>query len=81
MSGVSRGVGARRHKRLLNLAKGHRGGRRSCIRVAKQAVVRAMFNSYSSRRLRRRFLRRELILCLSHWLDVMVCVINSLSLV
>ncbi|ATW06083.1 50S ribosomal subunit protein L20 [Candidatus Hodgkinia cicadicola] len=68
MSRVSRGVSAHgRHKRLLNLAKGYRGRRKSCVRVAKQAVVRAMSNSYSSRRLRRRFLRRELILCLNHW--------------
>ncbi|AIC63898.1 putative 50S ribosomal subunit protein L20 [Candidatus Hodgkinia cicadicola] len=68
MSRVSRGVGARRrHKRLLSLAKGYRGRRKSCVRVAKQAVVRAMSNSYSSRRLRKRFLRRELILCLNHW--------------
>ncbi|XXN13651.1 MAG: 50S ribosomal protein L20 [Candidatus Hodgkinia cicadicola] len=68
MSRVSRGVSAHsRHKRLLNLAKGYRGRRKSCVRVAKQAVVRAMFNSYSSRRSRKRFLRRELILCLNHW--------------
>ncbi|AUG91446.1 50S ribosomal subunit protein L20 [Candidatus Hodgkinia cicadicola] len=68
MSRVSRGVSSHsRHKRVLSLAKGYRGRRKSCIRVAKQAVVRAMSNSYSSRRLRRRLLRRELILCLNHW--------------
>ncbi|MFP3038334.1 MAG: 50S ribosomal protein L20 [Candidatus Hodgkinia cicadicola] len=58
MSRVSRGVVARaRHKQILSLAKGYYGRRKSTIKVAKQAVVRAMFNRYKSRRLKRRDLK------------------------
>ncbi|XXM90168.1 50S ribosomal protein L20 [Candidatus Hodgkinia cicadicola] len=67
MSRVSRGVVTHsRHKRLLKLAKGYRGRRKSCIRIAKQATIRAASGAYVSRRLKRRFLKRELILCLNH---------------
>ncbi|XXN19772.1 MAG: 50S ribosomal protein L20 [Candidatus Hodgkinia cicadicola] len=63
---VSRGVTTRaKHKRLLKLAEGYRGRRKTCVRVAKQAVLRSMHNAYNSRRLRRRFLRRELVLFLN----------------
>ncbi len=58
MSRVSRGVAAHaRHKRVIRLAKGYHGRRKSTIRAAKQAVVKALFSRYKSRRLRRRRLR------------------------
>ncbi|ATY93475.1 50S ribosomal subunit protein L20 [Candidatus Hodgkinia cicadicola] len=67
MSRVSRGITTRnKHKRVLRLAKGYRGRRSVCIRIARQAVTRSMNNAYSSRRLRRRVLRRELILFLNY---------------
>ncbi|XXN13816.1 MAG: 50S ribosomal protein L20 [Candidatus Hodgkinia cicadicola] len=68
MTRVKRGVAAHsKHKRLLSLAKGYRGRRKTCIRLAKQAVVRAMANSYLSRRLRRRMRKRQLVSHLNHW--------------
>ncbi|XXM93344.1 MAG: 50S ribosomal protein L20 [Candidatus Hodgkinia cicadicola] len=67
MTRVSRGLTThKKHKRLLSLAKGYRGRRKSCIRIAKQAVAKAMCNAYTSRRLRRRLLKRELVLHLNY---------------
>ncbi len=58
MSRVSRGVGVRaRHKHILGLAKGYYGRRKSTIRAAKQAVVKALFSRYKSRRFKKRRLR------------------------
>ncbi len=58
MSRVSRGVVVRaRHKRIISLAKGYYGRRKSTIKAAKQAVVKALFSRYKSRRLKKRRLR------------------------
>lgn len=58
MARVSRGVTARRrHKKVLRLAKGYRGRRKSAYRVAKQAVLKAGQYAYRDRRQRKRQMR------------------------
>ena len=58
MPRVKRGVQAHaRHKKILKLAKGYRGRRKSVFRVAKQAVIRAGVNAYRDRRQRKRQFR------------------------
>ena len=58
MSRVKRGVQSHaRHKKILKLAKGYRGRRKSVFRVAKQAVIRAGVNAYRDRRQRKRQFR------------------------
>ncbi len=47
-----------RRKRILELAKGFKGKRRTCFRVAKQRVMHALKNAYFSRKLRKREFRR-----------------------
>lgn len=47
-----------RRRRILKLAKGFRGTRSRHFRVAKQAVTRAMTNSYRDRKVRSRQFRR-----------------------
>ncbi len=60
---IKRGVTARRrHKRLLKLAKGFRGKRKNCYRVAKNAVFKALVYSYRDRKQRKRDFRRLWIL-------------------
>ncbi len=60
---IKRGVTARRrHKRLLKLAKGFRGKRKNCYRVAKNAVFKALTYSYRDRKQRKRDFRRLWIL-------------------
>ncbi len=60
---IKRGVTARRrHKRLLRLAKGFRGKRKNCYRVAKNAVFKALVYSYRDRKQRKRDFRRLWIL-------------------
>lgn len=48
----------RKHKRVLNAAKGYRGARSKLYRRAKEAVVRAGTNAYRDRRRRKRDFRR-----------------------
>jgi large subunit ribosomal protein L20 len=48
----------RRLKRLLKDVKGYRSARHKRIKLAKEAVLRAGRESYTSRRLRRRGMRR-----------------------
>lgn len=55
-------VHVRKRKKILKLAKGFRGKRHSCWRIAKQAVMKALKNAYISRRLRKREFRRLWIL-------------------
>lgn len=56
---VKRGVTARkRHKKILALAKGFRGRRRTVYRLAKQAVMKAGQYSYRDRRNKKRTFRR-----------------------
>lgn len=55
---VKRGVTAhRRHKRILKLAKGYRGGRSKLIKEAKTAVVHAGADAYRGRIQKKRDMR------------------------
>jgi len=55
MARVKRGVTAgRRHKKVLNKAKGYYNARRKIYRVAKQAVIKAGQYAYIGRRLKKR---------------------------
>ena len=59
MARVRRGYTARRkRKKILKLAKGFRGGRRTFYRKAKEAVIRALVYKYRDRRQRKRQFRR-----------------------
>ena len=58
MARVMRGVVARRrHKKILNQAKGYYGARSRVYRVAKQAVIKAGQYAYRDRRNRKRAFR------------------------
>jgi large subunit ribosomal protein L20 len=58
MPRVKRGVTARaRHKKVLELAKGYSGRRKSTFRSAKQAVMKAGQYAYRDRRQRKRQFR------------------------
>ena len=58
MARVKRGVVARRrHKKILNQAKGYYGARSRVYRVAKQAVIKAGQYAYRDRRNRKRAFR------------------------
>jgi large subunit ribosomal protein L20 len=48
----------KRRKRTLKLAKGFFGKRKNSYRIAKQAVMKALVNSYRDRRRRKRDFRR-----------------------
>ncbi len=59
MARVKRGVVARRrHRKILNRAKGYYGARRKVYRVAKQAVIKAGQYAYRDRRQKKRDFRR-----------------------
>ncbi|MBI4276829.1 MAG: 50S ribosomal protein L20 [Armatimonadetes bacterium] len=59
MARVKRGVTARRrHKKVLKLARGFRGGHSRWYKLAHQYVIRALFAAYRGRRQRRRDFRR-----------------------
>jgi len=54
-----KGPSSRKHrKKILKLAKGNRGMRRTSFRRAKEAVMRALYYEYRDRRLRKREFRR-----------------------
>ena len=58
MARVKRGVTAHaKHKKVLKLAKGYYGRRKNTIRVAKQAVEKAMQYAYRDRKRRKRNFR------------------------
>ena len=58
MARVKRGVTAHaKHKKVLKLAKGYYGRRKNTIRVAKQAVEKAMQYSYRDRKVKKRNFR------------------------
>ena len=58
MARVKRGVQARRrHKKILEQAKGYYGARSRSYRVAKQAVIKAAQYAYRDRRARKRDFR------------------------
>jgi large subunit ribosomal protein L20 len=59
MSRVKRGVTARRrHKKILAMAKGYRGGRSKQFKSANEAVMHALAYAYRDRRVRKRDFRR-----------------------
>jgi len=47
-----------RHKKVLKAAKGYRGRRKSCFRVATQAVDKARQYAYRDRKVKKREFRR-----------------------
>jgi large subunit ribosomal protein L20 len=58
MARVKRGVEAHaKHKKVLKQAKGYYGRRKNTIRVAKQAVEKAMQYAYRDRKVRKRNFR------------------------
>ncbi len=59
MSRVKRGVTAhRRHKKILRMAKGHRGSRHKIFRRANESVLHALDYAYRDRRDRKGQFRR-----------------------
>ena len=48
----------KRHKKILKLAKGYRGGRSRLFRTANEAVMKAMANAYIGRKLKKRDFRQ-----------------------
>ncbi|GAK54829.1 50S ribosomal protein L20 [Candidatus Vecturithrix granuli] len=48
----------RRHKKILKLAKGFRGGRSKLYRTAKNAVIKSLTYAYRDRRQRKRDFRK-----------------------
>ena len=55
---VKRGVTShKRHKKLLGLARGYRGGRSKLVKEAKQAVVHAGADAYRGRKEKKRQMR------------------------
>lgn len=59
MSRVKRGVTTHsKHKKILKLVKGHRGGRGNLIRQAKESLLHAGQYAFAGRRQRRRNMRR-----------------------
>ena len=58
MSRVKRGVTSHaRHRKVLNKAKGYYGRRKNTIRIAKQAVEKAMQYGYRDRKRKKRTFR------------------------
>ena len=59
MPRVKRGVAAhKKHKKLLQMAEGHRGTRKRLFRPAYESVMRSMAYMYRDRRTRKRDMRR-----------------------
>lgn len=70
MPRVKRGVIAhRKHKKILELAKGHVGVRSTLIRRAKESVLHAGKYAFAGRRQRRRDMRKLWITQLNNALD------------
>ena len=58
MARVKRGVTAHaKHKKVIKLAKGYYGRRKNTIRIAKQAVEKAMQYNYRDRKVKKRNFR------------------------
>ncbi|EKD63181.1 MAG: 50S ribosomal protein L20 [uncultured bacterium] len=58
MTRVKRSVTVRRrHKKMLKLTKGYRGGRKNLFTMAKNAAAKAGVHAYEDRRLKRRNFR------------------------
>jgi large subunit ribosomal protein L20 len=59
MARVKRGVTShRKHKKVLELTAGHRGGRSTKIKEAKSSLLHAGMYAYAGRKLRKRDMRR-----------------------
>ena len=59
MARVKRGVTShRKHKKILNLVKGHRGGRSKLIKQAKESLLHAGQYAFAGRRQKKRDMRR-----------------------
>lgn len=59
MARVKRGVTSHaRHKKLLNLTRGHKGGRSKLVKQAKESALHAGAYAFAGRRLRKRDMRR-----------------------
>lgn len=59
MSRVKRGVTSHaKHKKLLSLTKGHRGGRSKLVKQAKESMLHAGQYAFAGRRQRRRDMRK-----------------------
>src|SRR3989338_1953697 len=66
MARVKRGVTSHaRHKKVLELTKGHRGGRSKNIREAKSSLLHAGEYAFAGRKLRKRDMRKLWITQLS----------------
>ena len=48
----------KRHKKILKLAKGYRGGRSRLFKTANEAVMRAMMHAYVGRKQKKRNVRQ-----------------------
>ncbi|MBI2855851.1 MAG: 50S ribosomal protein L20 [Chloroflexi bacterium] len=59
MPRVKRGVTAHhRHRRMLQLTKGHRGGRHKLVKQARESMIKALSYAYRHRRERKGDMRR-----------------------
>lgn len=58
-------ISARRHRKVLKLAKGYRQARRTRIQTAKEAVLHAGAYAFHGRKLRKRDMRKLWIIRLS----------------
>ncbi len=59
MARVKRAINARKnHKKVLKMAKGYYGGKSKLFKTANETVIRALWNSYVSRRLKKRDFRK-----------------------
>lgn len=66
MARVKRGVTShRKHKKILKLTKGHRGGRSKLIKEAKSSLLHAGQYAFAGRKLRKRDTRRLWIIKLN----------------
>mmetsp|Transcript_7175 Transcript_7175/g.27454 ORF Transcript_7175/g.27454 Transcript_7175/m.27454 type:complete len:147 (-) Transcript_7175:136-576(-) len=61
----SRTLASIKHKKVRKMAKGYRGKRRTCYRIAIQAVEKAMKYQYKARRQKKRDMRQLWILRIS----------------
>lgn len=67
MARIKRGVTShKRHKKVLQLTKGYRGGRSKLIREAKSSLLHAGEYAFAGRKLRKRDMRRLWILQLGN---------------
>jgi large subunit ribosomal protein L20 len=67
MARIKRGVTSHaKHKKVLELTKGHKGGRSKKIREAKSSLLHAGVYAYTGRKLRKRDMRRLWILQLGN---------------